>query len=78
MAAGIHPSAIQRDNDSEVIVMLDHTRRPYDGALGDLDEFQRRALFVAQLQTMPDDWARVKVSWRDVGRVVREELFSAA
>lgn len=50
----------------------------YDAAHGELDEFQRHALFVAQLQVMPEDWRRVKMSWRDVGRVVRDELFPAA
>ena len=35
----------------------------YDAAHGELDEFQRHALFVAQLQVMPEDWRRVKMSW---------------
>lgn len=39
-----------------------------------LSDDQRHALFVAQLQVLPDDWSRVKGSWRDFGRVLRSEL----
>ena len=63
--------------------MHNHDHGPHDAAPNEihhdeLDDFQRRALFVAQLQVMPEDWRRVRMSWRDVGRVVRDELFSAA
>lgn len=43
-----------------------------------LTDEQRHALFVAQLQVLPDDWSRAKCSWREFGRTLRAEFSELA
>ena len=64
---------------SEVTAMFDCSRNVPgpDGVSPSLTDDQRHALFVAQLQVLPDDWSRAKASWttwRDFGRALRAEL----
>ncbi|MFD5868427.1 hypothetical protein ACFWGD_07430 [Corynebacterium sp. NPDC060344] len=72
------------DTSQEVTAMFDDVhenpeRRGNSPSLtAELSDGQRHALFVAQLQVLPDDWARTKGSWREFGRVLRDEFSAPA
>lgn len=68
-------------NDQEVTAMFDDVHdnsEPFGASPTGLTDDQRHALFVAQLQVLPDDWSRAKGSWREFGRTLRAEFADRA
>ncbi|MFC3849189.1 hypothetical protein ACFORJ_03260 [Corynebacterium hansenii] len=53
---------------------INNHSEPSGAAPTGLNDDQRHALFVAQLQVLPDDWSRTKSSWLEFGRVLRAEF----